>query len=206
VLETEETYALCRCGHSGSKPFCDGTHARIDWDGSEAADTRPSVDRQRIVEGSLTEQSDALPGTGIVVKRDGYLCMHAAFCVGRRERIPAMMSRVDDSDVRAQIIAMIERCPSGSYLYALEPDGPDIEADYPVQVAVTEEEGELAGPLWVTGEIPIQRSDREPFETRNRVTLCRCGGSSIKPLCDGTHRKTRFRDESVATAKESALA
>jgi CDGSH-type Zn-finger protein len=205
VLETEETYALCRCGHSGSKPFCDGTHARIDWDGTESADTRLSVERQRIVEGSLTaETRDAPAGSGIVVKRDGYLCMHAAFCVGRTRRIPAMMDDVGSSDVRAQIIGMIERCPSGSYLYALEHEGPDVEPDYPVSIAVTAEEGELAGPLWVTGGIPVARSDGEPFETRNRVTLCRCGQSKEKPLCDGTHRKIGFCDESVSKAKERA--
>ncbi len=207
VLETEETYALCRCGHSGSKPFCDGTHARIDWDGTEAADTRLSVERRRIVAGSLTaETKDAPPRSGIVVKRDGYLCMHAAFCVGRTKRIPALMEGVADSDVRAQVIAMIERCPSGSYLYALEYEGLDVEPDYPVQIAVTEEETELAGPLWVTGEIPVARADGQPFETRNRMTLCRCGQSSEKPLCDGTHRKIGFRDESVRAAKEPAPA
>ena len=25
----QEQYALCRCGHSNNKPFCDGTHAKI---------------------------------------------------------------------------------------------------------------------------------------------------------------------------------
>jgi len=25
-------FFLCRCGHSNNKPFCDGTHNRIEWD------------------------------------------------------------------------------------------------------------------------------------------------------------------------------
>jgi CDGSH-type Zn-finger protein len=193
VLETEETYALCRCGRSSTKPFCDGTHARSDFDGTETADPRPTRERQRV-----------LDGHGIGVRRDGPLCMHAAFCVGRLERIPAMLERAEDSDVRAAVIAMIERCPSGSYTYSLTEDSPDVEADYPVQIAVTEEERGIAGSLWVTGGIPVVRSDGKPFETRNRVTLCRCGRSGNKPLCDGTHREIEFREEPDAVSSHGA--
>ena len=50
-------------------------------------------------------------------------------------------------------------------------------------------EGAIRGSLWVTGNIEVERSDKQPFETRNRVTLCNCGESCSKPLCDGTHRK-----------------
>ena len=183
VIDTEETYALCRCGQSSTKPFCDGTHVRIGFDGTETADPQPTAARQRV-----------LDGHGIVVRRDGSLCMHAAFCVGRVERIPAMLEGAEDSDVRARVIALIDRCPSGSYTYALEEDGPDVEADLPVAIAVTEEERSLAGALWVTGGVPVTRSDGESFETRNRVTLCRCGHSMNKPLCDGTHRQIEFRE------------
>ena len=183
VLETEETYALCRCGRSGAKPFCDGTHERIGFEGAETADIRVTAERRR-----------TLGGTGIVVKRDGPLCMHASFCVGRTRKIAEMLPDSDDSDVRAQIMGMIERCPSGSFAYALGEGGEDVEPHLPLAIAVTEEEDSLAASLWVTGEIPITRSDGEPFEIRNRVTLCRCGQSKTKPLCDGTHRDIAFRE------------
>jgi hypothetical protein len=103
-----------------------------------------------------------------------------------------MLPRTADTQVRAQVIAMVERCPSGSYTYSLEAGEPDVEPDLPRQIALTTEitaEGPIAGPLWVTGNIPIERSDGQHWETRNRVTLCSCGSSKNKPLCDGTHRE-----------------
>ena len=102
-----------------------------------------------------------------------------------------LVAATHDTKVRSLVMAMVERCPSGALTYRIEADGPDIEPDLPQQVAVTPEitsEGPIAGPLWVTGGIPVERADGQPFETRNRVTLCNCGQSDSKPLCDGTHR------------------
>ncbi len=181
TLVTSDTYKLCRCGQSSHKPFCDDTHLTLGFDGTEAADPTDTAERRVIHKG----------GTHIVVRRDYSLCIDAGFCGNRFTNIQKMVKDTADTSVRSQVIAMIERCPSGSYTYAIESDEADVEPDLPQQIAVTTEmtsDGPIVGPLWVTGNIPIERADGQPFETRNRVTLCCCGRSKIKPLCDGSHR------------------
>ncbi|GAB3615600.1 hypothetical protein GCM10027416_01570 [Okibacterium endophyticum] len=50
------------------------------------------------------------------------------------------------------------------------------------------------GPLLVRGEIDLVDANGEPIERRRRaVALCRCGASTIKPFCDGTHKLTGFK-------------
>jgi CDGSH-type Zn-finger protein len=174
-------YSLCRCGRSKEMPYCDSAHNDFDFDGTETADTHTHAERQVELEG----------GKGIIVKKDDYLCMNSGFCGNRLTNIDEMIARTDEPAVRAEIIAMIERCPSAAYVYAMKTGEPDIEPDLPMQIAETTEiteYGPIEGPLWVTGNIPIERADGQPFETHNRVTLCNCGESCKKPFCDGTHR------------------
>jgi CDGSH-type Zn-finger protein/uncharacterized Fe-S cluster protein YjdI len=179
---------LCRCGHSHQKPFCDGTHYEIGFDGTETAPTGSTGDRRQTLPGS----------TGLVVRYDPALCMESGFCANRLTSIDEMLEKTADPNVRSQVIAMIERCPSGAYTYALAEGDADMEPDLPQQVAVTTEmisAGPVMGPLWVTGGIPVERADGQPFETRNRVALCRCGLSKIKPLCDGAHRACHVTED-----------
>jgi CDGSH-type Zn-finger protein len=184
TLETEETYDLCRCGQSAEKPFCDTTHRQIDFDGAETADTRTTAERRRTYPGS----------TGIVVHYDGNLCTYSGMCSNRKGKIRQIVQQTDDVNVRSGVIGMVERCPSGALTYTVWQGEPDIEPDLPQQIAVTTEitaNGPIEGPLWVTGNISVERADGQPLETRNRVTLCSCGQSETKPLCDGTHRRPK---------------
>ena len=178
LMTSAERYTLCRCGLSKNKPFCDGTHRVEGFDGTETADTAPVANRQT-----------DYPGTHIVVKNDTSLCMHAGFCGNRVSNVWQMTQDSQDTQVRAQIIAMIERCPSGALSYTIAGEG--VEPDLPKEIAVTPD-----GALWVSGGIPIERADGQPCEVRNRVTLCRCGTSHKKPYCDGTHKETGFRERS----------
>ena len=116
---------------------------------------------------------------------DRGICVHAGFCGNRVSDVWEMAAKTGDTVVRGQVMAMIERCPSGALAYAVA--GTGIEPALPVEISVIPD-----GPLWLTGGIPVQRADGEPLETRNRMTLCRCGHSANKPLCDGTHKEAGF--------------
>lgn len=52
------------------------------------------------------------------------------------------------------------------------------------------------GPLLVRGPVRLEGSDGRLIEqTRRTVALCRCGVSTIKPFCDGTHKLVNFRTD-----------
>jgi CDGSH-type Zn-finger protein len=181
VATPAEGYLLCRCGESADKPFCDGSHTMVHFDGTETAPLNPSRDRRETYPGSRNIQ----------IRMDPSLCTSAGFCANRNTSLAQMAAHTDDIQVRSLAIAMIEHCPAGALTYAMEEGGEDIEVDLPQQIAVTTEitsNGTVQGPYWVTGYIQIFLSNGTLMEVRNRVMLCGCGRSQIKPLCDGSHR------------------
>ena len=172
----QEKYALCRCGQSAQKPFCDGTHARVGFDGSLAADRLPSASRRRTMQGD-----------GMVMTDDPSLCVHAGFCGTRLTNVWKMVGGTADPEVRARLMNMVDNCPSGRLEVAPAVGDAPIEPGYAPSVATIPD-----GPLWVRGGIPVGTADGYTYEVRNRVTLCRCGLSKNKPFCEGTHVAAGF--------------
>jgi CDGSH-type Zn-finger protein len=179
-LDRSGRVMLCRCGASDRKPFCDGTHSRAGF----AADDRAA--------GTYDERAKVLGGTGITVRDDRSVCVHAGFCGTRLANVWGQVGATDESTVRAQVIAMIEHCPSGALTYRFDGADTDTEELRPQAIGVIDD-----GPLWVTGDVTVSTTNG-PLETRSRVTLCRCGASANKPLCDGSHKEIGFRDSAGA--------
>lgn len=63
------------------------------------------------------------------------------------------------------------------------------------------------GPLLVRGPVRIQDQEGGPILVeRDVVALCRCGKSRTRPLCDGSHKLTRFRAPSGLEDRQAASA
>jgi CDGSH-type Zn-finger protein len=172
-----DSCALCRCGHSKNKPFCDGTHVKVKFDGTETASRDAYLDQARTIRGPTLALTDVEA-----------LCAAARFC----DRAGGVWSLVTNSgSPQARRIAIEEavNCPSGR-LVVWGSDGKAIEPKFQRSIAVVEDPNEnMNGPIWVRGGILIESADGGTYEIRNRVALCRCGKSSNKPFCDGSHCK-----------------
>ncbi len=172
-----ESYALCRCGQSQQMPYCDGSHAQAGFDGTETAIDTPYL-----------EQAERFDGPALRLTDAERFCVGAGFC--HRGGGAWSLTR-QSADPKAKQTAVEEacECPSGR-LVAWEGDDRAIEPELEPSIGVVggTRAGEI-GPLWVRGGIPVESSDGKTYEVRNRVTLCRCGKSSNKPFCDGSHRR-----------------
>jgi len=173
----QENYALCRCGHSQNKPFCDGTHAKIKYDGTEEASFSPYL-----------EQAFETKGPGLKLTDVEYFCASARFC-HRAGGTWQLTQQSNDHDARQKAIEEAGDCPSGR-LVVWDKEGNAIEPDFEPTIGLVEDtQAGKMGPIWVMGGIPVESSEGKTYEVRNRVTLCRCGKSSNKPFCDGSHIK-----------------
>jgi CDGSH-type Zn-finger protein len=171
----QENYALCRCGQSSNKPFCDGTHGKIGFKCDEIASKE-----------KYDSMAEKIVGPNLILKDVPSLCSSAFFC----HRANGTWNLVEKSDMESKKIAIQEchDCPSGRLVICDKKTGKAIEPKFNPSISIVEDPGKnVSGPIWVKGLIQLEASDGFKYEKRNRVTLCRCGKSENKPFCDGTH-------------------
>jgi CDGSH-type Zn-finger protein/uncharacterized membrane protein YozB (DUF420 family) len=171
-------FALCRCGSSANKPLCDGTHAKIGFDGTRFATVSPDA-------------GEPYRGKAITIHDNRALCAHSGICT---DGLPGVFRlgkepwiEADGADAAAAI-AVVERCPSGALTYSIEGAFPPSRPGEPLITA------SVNGPYFVSGAVEL-RAEGAPPRDPARYALCRCGGSKNKPFCDGTHWAIQF-DES----------
>ncbi len=182
-----EKYTICRCGASKNKPYCDGTHNKIDFNGTETASRKPYIEKAEIFESGDLKLTDVHE-----------LCDHSRFCM-RAGGIRELLKKPDDPEARQTAIEEAMICPSGRLVLWDKKTGKPFEKEFePSIVMVHDKQKGCEGPIWVRGGIPIESADGTIYEVRNRQTICRCGKSENKPYCDGSHwmnseQKLKFR-------------
>jgi CDGSH-type Zn-finger protein len=169
-------YSLCRCGHSGNKPFCDGSHQKVRFNGTETASREPYLEQAETIDGPTLRLTDAES-----------LCAFARFC-DPKGRIWNLVPASDDPEARRLAEYEAAHCPAGRLVVWDKKTGKAIEPKFEPSLGLIEDtEKKVSGPIWVRGGIPVIAADGKAYEVRNRMTLCRCGVSNNKPFCDGSH-------------------
>ena len=182
-LPQSEEYALCRCGKSKDAPFCDGTHVKMCFDGTETAQKDTFESRSELIEG---------PGIDLL---DDNRCAFARFCHRKRGDVWRLVENSFNEENIQEAIRGASDCPTGR-LVARDKQGNEIEPEYEPSIDIIQDyQMSVSGGIFVKGKIPIESSDGSAYEVRNRVVLCRCGKSKNKPFCDATHLLVDFVDK-----------
>lgn len=169
---TKKVIALCRCGGSANKPFCDGTHTKNGFSGDNSSD-------------GSQDTIDTFVGKKITIHDNRGICSHAGFCGVFRFKTGVDPDRADFDE----IIKAVRRCPSGALAYSI--DGvkhQDQEREPGIIVSKN-------GPYHVVGGVKLQDISKMEGASEEHYTLCRCGHSKNKPFCDGSHSHVKFNDD-----------
>jgi CDGSH-type Zn-finger protein len=166
---TKQTIALCRCGESSNKPFCDGTHAKNGFSSAK-------------LDGRVPD------------KRDNYvgICAHAGSCTDELAAVFHLNEEPwihPESATVEEIKETINKCPSGALSYTVNGvEHRDREGSPSIFIAPN-------GPYVVSGGPTLENTTRAEGASREHFTMCRCGGSKNKPFCDGSHWNNDFKDD-----------
>lgn len=189
-LSTVIGIALCRCGASKNKPFCDGTHATIGFSSQNDESKKNAIKDKR---------KNYVGNNKITIHDNRRICSHAKECVNNLSSVFRENSRpwIDPNGASLkEIIQTIRKCPSGALSYSIDGVEYRDQDDRKPMVTVSKN-----GPYVITGgmELIITGENNNNIQfgeraSKEHYTLCRCGASANKPFCDGTHNVINFND------------
>lgn len=183
TFPAEQQYALCRCGRSSHKPFCDGTHARVDFDGAETASRANYREQAKVIRGPAMTLTDAES-----------LCASGRYC-DPNGSVWKLVNMTDAAN-REHFVRQTRNCPSGRLVAWDNATGEALEPRHKPSISLVQDPAnDCSGPLWLRGGVQLVGADGFDYEIRNRMTLCRCGASKNKPFCDGSHVAIAFSDK-----------
>jgi len=179
-LSTIRGVALCRCGASKNKPFCDGTHGTIGF--SSLNKTLNENDNEK----RIKDKRRNYFGKEITIHDNRKICSHAAECGDNLPFVFKLNERpwIDPDGARIQeVINTIRKCPSGALSYSID----DIEYRDPEEKRNPMVTVSKNGPYHITGGIELLGEGVEFGEGAwmEHYALCCCGASENKPFCDG---------------------
>lgn len=119
-------------------------------------------------------------------------CQHSGFCV---RGLPKVFNTGRSpwinifGESTEKILETVSKCPSQalSVKEVLKTES-ELKSGETIQIVVSEN-----GPINIRGNFDILDSRGNKIKSKGSVSLCRCGGSSSKPFCDGTHKKNNFQ-------------
>jgi CDGSH-type Zn-finger protein len=179
-LKVGPVVALCRCGQSKMKPYCDGSHGADGIDGEKQ-------------EGRKKDKVLSYKGEEITIHDNRGVCSHDGSCW---RCLPTVFNKDmkfkwinPDGDSVKKIVETIELCPSGALSYSIGGTKcQDLLREPRIKAAKD-------GPLEITGFIGLKDDQGSTPQSKEHYTLCRCGASKNKPFCDGGHKKAGFSDD-----------
>jgi CDGSH-type Zn-finger protein len=193
-LSTMSGVALCRCGASKNKPFCDGTHGTIGFSSENKVAENGSSGEKKVIK----DKRKDYVGKMITVHDNRRICSHATECVNNLPSVFKLNARpwIDpDAASLEEIINTIRKCPSGALSYSIDGVEYKDQNERIPMVTISKD-----GPYLITGGIDLIGDNNNILQfgagaSKEHYTLYRCGASNAKPFCDGVHKVINFKDD-----------
>lgn len=124
------------------------------------------------------------------------MCIHSRICWGKVNSLPEVFNPKirpwikPDGSSTERIIEQINQCPSGALSFHANTQEVPEQAD--IKSIETVVETLPNGPLLVYGNITVKIGEGNETQKNNVTAFCRCGSSTNKPYCDGSHVSVSF--------------